>query len=112
MVRVYPPPTNPLAFNRNITRLFPQASPKMEMGTVMSTYMGQEEFPKDFYPPPMMTKKYSPPPYIYKHIYVTEPAKKEPEMKKEKKKKKHDKDDSWDFMHYFESESEEDYEER
>lgn len=82
----------------------------MEIGTIMSTYMGQEEFPKDFYPP-TISKKYSPPPYIYKHIYVTQPAKPEPEKKK--KKKKVEKDDSWyDHLSFFDSESEEEYEER
>lgn len=51
-------------------------------------------------------------PMSSKHIYVTQPAKPEPEKKK-KKKKKDEKDDSWyDHLNFFDSESEAEYEER
>lgn len=45
---------------------------------------------------PEMEKKYSHPPYVYKHVYVTSPeVSTKPVEKKRKKKKVQEKDDSW-----------------
>lgn len=60
---------------------------------------------------PEMSKKYSDPPYVYKHIYVTSPEVTTPAEKKRKKKKKiQNKDDSWmEYLNPFGCDSDDDY---
>jgi hypothetical protein len=108
MKKLLIPTTNRIDFNKNVHRM----DPMQTLESVSTTdYMNQlEAFPKDFFP--MMSKKYSVPSHIYKHVYVTSPTK-DVVKHKPKKRKPSRKEDSWmDSLNPFGCESEnEDYEE-
>lgn len=106
---IFPPsPIHRVNFDKHLNRMDP--SKPMEQMMIMPESQSQvEDFSRDFFP--MLAKKYSVPPPIYKHVYVTSPSK---HSKKPKKKKSKSKDYSWlDSMNPFgcDTDYDEDYDE-